>query len=503
MGATRAPKLELLRRGSHSVPRYANRAEQSPRPRDRAPRGARVRRAGRRAAVPARRHRDRRPPRHPPARRASPSPASVLTAAFGDLQLPRVLHDRRGRPPGRRRRPNAPRPSTGIDGCWLAVGLGARCSPCSGSRSRPLIVDVMGASARAAPFAVTYLRISILGAPAVLLALAGAGYLRGMQDTRTTLVIAVAANVVNLALELRPRLRRSTSASRARRGARSLAQYGAAVAYLVIVAAAHGAGRRRCGPTRPGSAATPSSAAGSSCAPGRCSSRSSSPTAIAARFGDDDVAAHQIAMQVWTCSSRSRSTRIAIAGAGDGRPVPRAPTTAHDARASAAAHARVWASSSGSCSASLVALTSTVAGARCSRTTPTVQHLAEQVLWIVAALQPVGRGGVRARRRAHRRGRRRLPRVGDAGRRRSRCSCRPRSSSPCSTRACSGSGPRSRLGSWRASSAWSARFVAAPSRGPSPAPLADSHRRRVRGGQRGTGARGRALRRSHSSRVIA
>ena len=36
----------------------------------------------------------------------------------------------------------------------------------------------------------------------MLIALAGAGYLRGMQDTRTTLVIAVAANIVNLVLEL-------------------------------------------------------------------------------------------------------------------------------------------------------------------------------------------------------------------------------------------------------------------------------------------------------------
>lgn len=50
--------------------------------------------------------------------------------------------------------------------------------------------------------ALTYLRISWLGAPAVLIALAGAGYLRGLQDTKTTLVVAVAANVVNLMVEL-------------------------------------------------------------------------------------------------------------------------------------------------------------------------------------------------------------------------------------------------------------------------------------------------------------
>ena len=66
----------------------------------------------------------------------------------------------------------------------------------------PLIVDAMGASASVRPFALTYLRIGLLGAPALLIALAATGYLRGLQDTRTPLVIAVAANVFNLALEV-------------------------------------------------------------------------------------------------------------------------------------------------------------------------------------------------------------------------------------------------------------------------------------------------------------
>src|SRR3954447_23374873 len=90
---------------------------------------------------------------------------------------------------------------TGVDGCWLAVGLGVVLTVL-GLVLAPAITDVMGASANVAPYAVTYLRISILGAPALLLALAGTGYLRGMQDTRTTLIIAVAANVANLLVEL-------------------------------------------------------------------------------------------------------------------------------------------------------------------------------------------------------------------------------------------------------------------------------------------------------------
>src|SRR5437667_7110089 len=68
----------------------------------------------------------------------------------------------------------------GVDGCWLALGLGLVLTAL-GLLLAPAIADVMGASGSVRPFAVTYLRISILGAPALLLMLAGAGYLRGMH----------------------------------------------------------------------------------------------------------------------------------------------------------------------------------------------------------------------------------------------------------------------------------------------------------------------------------
>jgi putative MATE family efflux protein len=89
----------------------------------------------------------------------------------------------------------------GTDAYWLALGLGVALM-IAGLLAAPLVIDAMGASARVRPYALTYLRISALGAPAYLVALAGAGFLRGLQDTRTTLVIAVGANIVNLALEV-------------------------------------------------------------------------------------------------------------------------------------------------------------------------------------------------------------------------------------------------------------------------------------------------------------
>ena len=116
------------------------------------------------------------------------------------------------------------------------------------------------------PLAVTYLRISIVGAPALLLALAGAGYLRGMQDTKTTLVIAVLANVVNLLVELLFVYTLDLGIAGSAWGT-VLAQYGAAIAYLVIVARAPcGAPTRRCGRDLPACERTRRSGAGWSCA---------------------------------------------------------------------------------------------------------------------------------------------------------------------------------------------------------------------------------------------
>jgi putative MATE family efflux protein len=89
----------------------------------------------------------------------------------------------------------------GVDGIWLALGLGIGLMVV-GLVASSWIVDAMGASANVRPFALDYLRISLLGAPALLVALAGTGYLRGMQDTRTTLYIAVGAAVLNLGLEV-------------------------------------------------------------------------------------------------------------------------------------------------------------------------------------------------------------------------------------------------------------------------------------------------------------
>ena len=60
----------------------------------------------------------------------------------------------------------------------------------------------MGGEDEVADGATTYLRIAALGAPFFMLAASGQGFLRGMGDLRTPLVILVAAHAVNVVLEL-------------------------------------------------------------------------------------------------------------------------------------------------------------------------------------------------------------------------------------------------------------------------------------------------------------
>jgi putative MATE family efflux protein len=66
----------------------------------------------------------------------------------------------------------------------------------------PFIVDLLGGHGGIGSAAVVYIRISALGLPFLYLSYAGNGHLIGLENTRTPLVIAVTANVVNVLLEI-------------------------------------------------------------------------------------------------------------------------------------------------------------------------------------------------------------------------------------------------------------------------------------------------------------
>ena len=84
---------------------------------------------------------------------------------------------------------------------WLAIGLGGTLMVVAVVFADPLIT-LMGGTGHTGDLATMYLRISALGLPFALIALAGQGYLRGIADLRTPLVVVVVAHVSNVVLEL-------------------------------------------------------------------------------------------------------------------------------------------------------------------------------------------------------------------------------------------------------------------------------------------------------------
>ncbi|WP_308798358.1 MATE family efflux transporter [Agromyces silvae] len=86
----------------------------------------------------------------------------------------------------------------GIDGLWLALGLGAVLA-LAGWWGTPWLIGAFGASEQVAAEASAYLSISMAGVPAMLIVFAATGLLRGLQDTRTPLWVAglgFGANIV-------------------------------------------------------------------------------------------------------------------------------------------------------------------------------------------------------------------------------------------------------------------------------------------------------------------
>ncbi|MDQ0795202.1 putative MATE family efflux protein [Streptomyces sp. B1I3] len=199
----------------------------------------------------------------------------------------------------------------GMDGIWLALLLGALVVALT-LPSAPWLVDMFGASDTAAPYAITYLRISSLGIPAMLVVLAATGVLRGLQDTRTPLYVAIggfAANaVLNVALVYGAGLGIAGSA-----WGTVAAQVAMALVYLVVVVR----GARRHGASlRPDAAGIRTSArAGAPLLVRTLSLRAvlMIATAVAARLGDTEVAAHQIILSLWSLTAFALDA-IAIAG---------------------------------------------------------------------------------------------------------------------------------------------------------------------------------------------
>ncbi|WJY51441.1 MATE family efflux transporter [Streptomyces chengbuensis] len=199
----------------------------------------------------------------------------------------------------------------GMDGIWLALLLGIAVVAVT-LPSAPWLVDVFGASDTAAPYAITYLRISSFGIPAMLVVMAATGVLRGLQDTRTPLYVAIGGFAANAALNLGLVYGAGLGIAGSAWGT-VIAQCGMAAAYLVVVirgAHRHGASLR---PDAGGIRA--SAQAGVPLLIRTLSLRAVLliATAVAARMSDTSIAAHQIILALWSLTAFALDA-IAIAG---------------------------------------------------------------------------------------------------------------------------------------------------------------------------------------------
>ena len=89
----------------------------------------------------------------------------------------------------------------GAQALWLCALIGVPMVGLVALAGRPL-ASALGGEGEILEAAATYLRISAFAMPAVLVTLAGMGFMRGLSDTRTPLVIVVVANALNVVLEV-------------------------------------------------------------------------------------------------------------------------------------------------------------------------------------------------------------------------------------------------------------------------------------------------------------
>ena len=270
-----------------------------------------------------------------------------------------------------------------VQGMWLAVGVGVVFAVLIGWGSGPL-VSLLGASGSVRTNALVYLRISLFGLPFLLVTLAGTGYLRGLQDTRTPLVVSIGTSMLNLVLEvaLVYGFAQGIGASAL---STVIAQGIGALVYVFVATKAarlagasmapHFATQRRL--IRVGADLVIRTAAlrGSLLAL----------TAIAARIGTVQVAAHQIAFEIWNLLAFALDALAIAAQAMVGRYLG----AGNAAAARAASQRLVVLGLFGSACTTVLVLAISPFLPSLFTGDPAVAHQAVRLLWWVAGMQVV------------------------------------------------------------------------------------------------------------------
>ncbi|CAN5541239.1 MATE family efflux transporter [soil metagenome] len=198
-----------------------------------------------------------------------------------------------------------------VQALWLAIVIGLVVLAV-GLATADEVVALLGGQGDVAQQAETYLRVSLYGVPAQLLVFSGTGYLRGLQDTKTPLAVAVAAAGGNLFLELLliPGLGYGIGASALSTVVAQVAS--AAVFVVLIIRATDRMGASR----RPNLTIMRRMArVGGELLVRTLALRAALTvaTAVAARIGTVDVAAHEIAFAIWSLLALALDA-LAIAG---------------------------------------------------------------------------------------------------------------------------------------------------------------------------------------------
>lgn len=199
----------------------------------------------------------------------------------------------------------------GLSGLWLAAILGIALGGLAAVLGDP-ITSSLSSSTLVAGQAHTYLLISCLGIPAMLVVLAATGALRGVLDMRTPLIVMIVANVLNVILELVLVFGLDTGIAGAATGT-VIAQW---VAAIWLTTSVLRRARVAESPVRPNVGEIFSSARQGVPLVVRTATLRASllmATAVAATLGDAPLAAHQIAVAVVTLLAFALDA-IAIAG---------------------------------------------------------------------------------------------------------------------------------------------------------------------------------------------
>lgn len=292
------------------------------------------------------------------------STTPAVARAIGDGQLGKAL-------------------AAGRDGVWLALLLGVVLAVAGFAAAEPLI-DLMGAQGSVRTFAVDYFRWSMPGLVAMLLIFAGTGVLRGLQDTRTPLVVATAGFGVNIVLNLWLVYGLGMSVAGSAVGT-SLAQWAMAAVYVVMV---------RRSAVRQGVSLLPSwrgirsmTRVGSWLMLRTLSLRAAilATVLVVTAQGEVNLAAHQLAMTIFSFLAFALDALAIAAQALIGKELG----ASHAARARLLTGTMIrWGAGFGVVTGLLLAAAAPWAGALFTAD-PQVQQALTAALWILAAGQPI------------------------------------------------------------------------------------------------------------------